>query len=70
MPACGVAAATSAFLFGRRPDAGHREELLNWLLRREEEASVAYREIAVTVRPRQTKALMRPAGLRGGRLPR
>jgi len=89
MPACGVAAATSAFLFGGgrmlviehlqgkqdyelRLLLGRRklETLLDWLHRREEEAAAAYREVAVTLQSGQARALMWPAGPRGGRLPR
>jgi len=46
------------------------EGLLEWLRRREEEAAAAYREVAVTLGPGQARLLMRPAGPRGGRLPR
>jgi len=53
-------------LLGRRK----LKALLDWLRRREEEAAAAYREVAVTVGPGQARGLMRPAGPRGGRLPR
>jgi len=47
-----------------------KQGLIEWLRRREEEAAAAYREVTVTVVPGQARALMRPAGPRGGELPR